>query len=178
VALFWPRFRGLSWAQWRQGLGWHTGRGWLREVGAGIVGYLTGLPILALGMVVTMVLAAFSRTAPYHPILDDAGRAGVWSALQIALIASVWAPLIEETMFRGALYHHLRQRGGWLASAVVIGLLFALVHPQGWTAVPALAALGGMFAAIREWRGSIIACMTAHSLHNGVMVAALLLMLR
>src|SRR5690606_8672697 len=43
--LFWPLFRGMSWERFRGELGWHRGRGFFREVGCGILGYLAGLPI-------------------------------------------------------------------------------------------------------------------------------------
>ena len=80
-------------------------------------------------------------------------------------------------MFRGAFYHHLRRRLPWPAAAIVVATLFAAVHPQGWAAVPALAGLGFAFAAIREWRGSIIASAVAHALNNGVVTLLLVLLL-
>jgi len=35
-----------------------------------------------------------------------------------------------------------------------------------------------VFAAIREWRGSIIGCMAAHALHNGLALTFAILLLR
>jgi membrane protease YdiL (CAAX protease family) len=43
-------------------------------------------------------------------------------------------------------------------------------------AVPALMALGFIFAMLREWRGSLIAPITAHALNNGMVVTALLIL--
>ncbi len=79
-------------------------------------------------------------------------------------------------MFRGALFHHLRRRHGWWLSAVASALLFAAIHPQGLAGIPGLMSLAIVFAGIREWRGSLIAPITAHFLNNGIIVTLLLLM--
>jgi len=53
---------------------------------------------------------------------------------------------------------------------VIMGVLFAAIHPQGLATIPALAGLAIGFALIREWRGSLIAPMAAHAMHNGILV--------
>jgi membrane protease YdiL (CAAX protease family) len=45
-------------------------------------------------------------------------------------------------------------------------------------AVPALGSTALVLAALREWRGSIIAPMVAHACHNFIATTALLLLLR
>ena len=94
------------------------------------------------------------------------------------LLGCVWAPITEELTFRGVLYAHFRERHGWLLSATAVGTLFAVVHPQGWTVYPVLAAVGFVFASIREWRGSILPSMVAHAFHNGIVLTLAVLMLR
>ena len=54
------------------------------------------------------------------------------------------------------------------------GFIFAVIHPQGLLAVPALTAMGFGFALLREWRDSLIAPMVAHALNNGMIVAMIL----
>jgi membrane protease YdiL (CAAX protease family) len=51
-------------------------------------------------------------------------------------------------MFRGVLYRHFREstqnRGPWvsvLVSTLTSSFLFAVIHPQGWLAVPVLMAI-------------------------------------
>ena len=63
-------------------------------------------------------------------------------------------------------------------TVLISAFIFAVIHPQGLTAVPAIMALGATFALIREWRGSIIASATAHALNNSLMISLLVLMLR
>lgn len=171
VALL-PRLFGYSWAEWRDATGWHRGAGVLREIGRGLLGYICGLPVLLGGFLVTAWLSALAGTRLSHPIVEEAEHAPFAWAI---LTAVVWAPIVEETLFRGIFFRYLRARTSMLAAALVTGFVFAAVHPQGWTAIPALMAIGAWLAVLREWRGSIIASMTAHALHNGILVTALYL---
>ena len=175
-AFFWPLLRGVSRSELREGLGWHRGRGVWREIGAGIAGYLAGLPLLAGGALITLLLQRWAHSDTSHPIVNEFGRGG-WRTVRLFLLAAVWAPVVEETMFRGALYHHLRARLPWPAAAGTVALLFAAVHPQGWAAIPVLGAIAFSFATLREWRGSIIAPAVAHAINNGAVTLLLVLLL-
>ncbi len=80
-------------------------------------------------------------------------------------------------MFRGVLYRHLRDATGGagrvlsvVLSAAPSALVFAIIHPQGWVAVPALMALAVSFSLAREWRGTLIPCMIVHGISNGVVL--------
>jgi membrane protease YdiL (CAAX protease family) len=176
-AMLWPLWRGLSWQQLKGGLGWYRGRGIFREIGAGITGYIAGLPLVLIAMIVTIILTSRTESNVTHPIVLGQTH-GVWPILELYLLASAFAPLVEETMFRGALFTHLRQRHGWFMSAVISSFIFAALHPQGWTAIPVLGTIGFVFAGIREWRGTFIASAAAHALNNGVMVTVLILVMR
>jgi membrane protease YdiL (CAAX protease family) len=96
----------------------------------------------------------------------------------LGFLAAVWAPVVEETFFRGAFYSAWRQSGGRWVAGVGTGVIFAAVHPQGWTAIPALGAVGLVMALLREWRGSVIASMTAHALNNGTLFAVMVVVMR
>jgi membrane protease YdiL (CAAX protease family) len=172
----WPLFMGQRWAQWRAANGVHAGRGLLREIVCGILGYVAGFPVLVVGAIITIVLVRATGAEASHPIMKQLGGSwGTWTWM--LLLASVWAPITEELMFRGALFASLRERFGWWISAPVVALVFALIHPQGWAAVPALAAIAVVFAGIREWRGSVVGCMVAHGMHNAVAVIVATMML-
>ena len=175
-AMLWPRFRGVRGVEWRRGFGWTLPtRAW-REIGFGFLGYLAGMPIVFVGILITALLNALSGAHPTHPIIQEVGQGG-WPALGIFLLAAVWAPIVEETFFRGALFHSLRARWGWVVSALVSSLLFAGVHPQGWTVVPTLAALAIVFCGMRECRSSILASVTAHAMHNGATVLLMIFLM-
>ena len=148
-AIVWPLLRGVRISQWRSGIGWHAGRGLLRELALGWLGYIAGIPILVLGMVITFVIIRKTGVEAMHPIINEANGTAA-SALRIYLLAAVWAPLAEETLFRGLLFHHLRHRHGWWISALIVSVLFAAMHPQGWAGIPVLMAIAMVLAAIRE----------------------------
>ena len=173
ISLMWPRLRGMAWKDYRPALGWNLGKGFFREVGSGIVGFITGLPLLAAAIVVVVIMIRHTGASPSHPIINMLGQNPVY----LFLLACVWAPLTEESLFRGALFGHLRKSLSWATSGIIVGLIFAVLHPQGWVTIPVLAVVGFNLCAIREWRGSIIASMTAHALHNGAAVLMLVLAL-
>ncbi len=113
-------------------------------------------------------------SAPTHPIAEWIAL-GDWKVkLFVFILAAVIAPLFEETMFRGALFRAVRSRWRFLASALIGGFIFAIIHPQGWLGAPALTAMGLGFCMIREWRDSLIAPMTAHSINNGMITLGLI----
>ena len=122
VVLFWARIRGVPYKQIRKDIGWTTGNGFIKEIGTGIFGYAMTLPILCIGVLLTLLLFMIQQfmsggveAAPFrgtgggsHPIIVDLAN-GVWS-IRILLIfmAAVAAPVVEETVFRGVLYRQLR----------------------------------------------------------------------
>lgn len=167
---------GWSWADLSASIGLHRGRGVLREIGAGLAGYLAGLPIVILGIIITNLLAELFPVT--HPLAESVMEGGAdWSkALILASMACLFAPLVEELAFRGLLFTHLRGRLGLTFATVCSAVIFAAIHPQGLAGIPALMAIAAVFAGIRAWRGSLIAPMVAHALHNGVLVVMLLLL--
>jgi len=177
VGAFWPKFRGLDWKSYRESIGWLRGRGFFREVGAGITGYIAGLPLLAIAAILVSFLSRYTEKTPSHPIVQElGGNPAVVTAL--FFLACVWAPIIEETFFRGAIFGYLRGRFKWVISSIVTSIIFAALHPQGLVAVPLLAMIGFNLCAIREWRNSLIASMSAHALNNGSVFLLIILLLR
>ncbi|MFG0256323.1 MAG: CPBP family intramembrane glutamic endopeptidase [Phycisphaerales bacterium JB043] len=184
LVAFWPRLRGVPKDQWKLDVGWNKGKGIIREVFAGILGYLAGLPIVAIGIGCTFALMIFSEIInralglpdgpPTHPIAEQFDPSNVVILIATYITACVWAPFVEETIFRGALYHNTRRALHPIFAALFTGFLFAAIHPQGWIAIPALMSLGTVFALLREWRGSIIAPAIAHAINNGFVFTVLI----
>ena len=187
-ALAWPSLRGSTFARTCADIGWTRGRGVVREIGAGIVGWMGMLPIQLIGIVCTVVLmwmagvADGDSDAPTHPIIDALGDPfAVFTAFMVAVVL---APIVEETVFRGLLYRQLRsvsafRRGAVsvLASALITGLLFAAIHPQGVLAIPALMSIAIAVALAREWRGSLIAPVLMHGINNALAVTAMVIII-
>jgi membrane protease YdiL (CAAX protease family) len=177
VMFGWVAWRGVSVAQCLQALGWHEGRGFMREVAAGIGGYIAGLGVILVGGFVTYLLVRYTGAKVSSPVVQEL-RGDAVHILGIYAVACIFAPIMEETMFRGALFHHLRQRWGWAISAPLVAVVFAILHPQGWVAVPALGAIALVLAALREWRGSLIAPIAAHACNNFVVLTVTLLVMK
>ena len=196
-ALFWPVLRGIPWAQVRWEIGLRPGRQPGLEPVVGAATYAMALPMLALGVLVMFLIlqieGAFqgpTRTMdtfdpihiPSHPVMEPLIAHDWWVRLQVFVLASVIAPIVEETMFRGVLYRHLREATGrWafalsvLFSATLVSFVFAVIHPQGLEAVPPLMALAFTFCLVREWRGSLVPSMIAHGINNAVVLSFLIL---
>lgn len=185
VVPFWPLVRGMKWQRFAGTIGLHKGRGVAREIGMGVVGYLAGLPIFLGAVVLTMVLLmiqqALSREpiAPAeNPMIELVGGASPLLLIMFLVLATTWAPLCEELVFRGALYRHMRGYMPAVVAAILVGVLFGFMHNYGPLLTPPLIALGFNFALMREWRGSLIAPMTAHFLHNATSLTLVILLMR
>ena len=102
---------------------------------------------------------------------EELGNGTSWVLIMGAV---VWAPLVEELVFRGAFYRYLRPSFTVIGSTLISALLFSALHPQGLAGIPALMSIGIVLAVIREWRGSTIATMTMHAVHNSVLVTMMI----
>jgi membrane protease YdiL (CAAX protease family) len=50
---------------------------------------------------------------------------------------------------------------------LVTAAVFGMVHPYTTAGLVQVGMIGIVFGLLREWRGSLIAPMVAHALHNG-----------
>ena len=121
--LAWPVLRGVPWSQVRADIGWTSGRTrggpWLEILYAPLC-YAMTLPLLAVGVLLTFLLLLVDAAlagptpplapsgGPAHPIIVELAGGDLLLIAQVLLIGSVAAPIVEETMFRGVLYRHLR----------------------------------------------------------------------
>jgi len=181
IPLLWPRVRGVSMADFNAAIGFHRGKGWGKEIAAGAVGYLGVLAIASIGvslmLLLTLVGGWFQEGEPVspqaHPVVGWMYYGDFWTKLACLGLAAGFAPIFEEIFFRGALQRYFRGRFRFFASALLTGVIFAALHPQGFFAIPALASIGIGFSLLREWRDSLVAPMVAHAINNGALVLML-----
>lgn len=176
----WALLRGMKVQRWRRAIGLYSGEGVLKEIGCGIVAYIAGVPLFLFGVLISLVVLIVQSAmasgsggpieAPSNPIFDLISDGPVFVVVMVFVLATVWAPITEELIFRGALFRHLRGRLHWVLAAVISALLFAYMHSYGPLLVGPIIGLGLMFAFMRQWRGSIIAVMTAHFIHNATII--------
>lgn len=191
--IFWPIARGVPAKAHFQMLGLHRGEGVVREVLAGLFGYLAGLPVLLFAMLVTAALIIIRGSVsgggpggsggggtpiapPENPVLDVVSKGGLTVAMLYAL-ATLWAPIVEESVFRGALFRYMRSYVPLGVAAILSTLAFGFAHGYEWLALGPVFALGFNFAIMREWRGSLIGPVVAHALHNGTVLAIVITLL-
>lgn len=186
--IFWPILRGVPAQSHFRMIGLHTGQGVFREIAAGLFGYLAGIPVLILAVLVSAILIVGKSllggnaqgggappAPPENPVIEIVTQGGV-TVFMLYALATVWAPIVEECVFRGALFRHLRARVPLVIAAAVSTFAFGLAHGYEWMALGPVIAIGFNFAIIREWRGSLIAPIVAHALHNGTVLAILISM--
>ncbi len=183
AALGWPLLRGIPARQMARDLGlWWERPAW-RVPLEGFAAYAICLPLLLVGAIVAALLtkaleaAGASPQAPSHPLQEELAGAGLASGVALFVLAALIVPPIEEILFRGVLYRHLREWfgtwgpvAGFAAAAIASSLLFAAVHPQGIAFIPVLASLAVGFCIARELCGSVVPAIIAHGINNGVVV--------
>lgn len=190
VVPLWPLLRRVSFADLRAKIGWHSGQGVMREIGAGMYAYLAGLPLLAGAMAVSVVLmlvyqlimsAVFERPdagPPPNRVAEMISSVSGWKLVLLFSLATVWAPLVEESLFRGALYRALRTGMGVVWAALISSVAFGVMHGYAFFLLMPVITLGFIFALTREWRGSLIGPMVAHGLHNASVLTLAIIVFR
>ena len=194
TALVWPVVRGVPFSQFRQEIGW-TVQNPLKEVASSFGAYPAIATFLLPGFIIVLVLTSivagaqetheFARQpVPSHPIQQFLADGDTTMILLVVVSVCVAAPVVEETMFRGVLYRHLRDLSGrwhkWASvifAALLNGVIFASIHPQGLVAIPLLTTLAIGFSLAREWRDSLVCPMVMHGIHNGLVTCVGLLIL-
>lgn len=169
--ILWPSIWGVPLASFRRYLGLYLpDRGLLRDLILGPTAYIGSICVFL------VILAAYSAllfhlhvnvSSAAHPVVPLLlGSSDKTTTVMIVILAVVAAPIVEEIMFRGALYSWLRARTSAVFSIVISSLIFASVHPQGPIGILPLAVVGVMLSFLREWRGSLAASMAAHACFN------------
>lgn len=194
IVLIYPIMKGISFRQLCDDIGWKA-KGGIVDVFVSPINYIAGTPMMFCGLICVLILTVVSSfflpekpfgtgVAAGHPIQDIIANGEWFSIIYVVMMACVAAPIVEETMFRGVLYRHLRElSGGWarwgsvIFSAIFNGLIFAAIHPQGFIAIPLLTCLAINFSLAREWRDSLIAPVIMHAINNGAVTALMLLMM-
>lgn len=100
----------------------------------------------------------------------------------LVLTAVLLAPLSEELLFRGVLFQGMRARTGFWGAALASAGVFTLAHVgdgggpvADLIIVAGILPLGVVFAAVMQWRGSLVACAVTHAVYNAGGVALLIL---
>jgi membrane protease YdiL (CAAX protease family) len=144
------------------------------QLGAALAGFGIYLPLMLLSLIVVIWLAPALPSEQINPLMERSlDEMGVWMAMWMVLLAVVFAPVVEEVLFRGVLFQVLWQRTGrvWL-SALASGFLFAVIHPQFLGGIVSVTLLGVILAMVYAHTRSLLPCILIHALNNGMATLA------
>jgi len=97
--------------------------------------------------------------------------------VSLLVTGALFAPLLEETLFRGFIFGGLRQRLGWVKAALVSSAIFGAMHLSLAAFIPTFT-LGMIFCYLYQRSNSIWAGIIFHTLVNATSLTALLLILK
>jgi membrane protease YdiL (CAAX protease family) len=138
-----------------------------RNILWGVGGAVANLPILAVVLALSIPLNRFLPPAEHPATVELMQSSSPLVILQMILMACVFAPFIEEVMFRGTLFPALSKllsKPVW--AAILSSLVFAAIHPTGIPAWPALATIGGMSCFLSYQTKSLVPSIVMHGVHN------------
>jgi membrane protease YdiL (CAAX protease family) len=143
-------------------------QGWpmWKDLGLTVVGFVAYFFLAGLLM---MIFAAAFDWFDAEQVQDVGYKLGIvgWERMLAFVALVLVAPLAEEVIFRGWLYGKVRARAGFWASALVVSVLFGLLHGQ-WNVGVNVFAMSMVMCALREATGTIYAGVFLHMLKNGL----------
>lgn len=161
---------------WRQ-IGFRTANAG-RAALLGIAGFFCSLPFVFVAGVIAAILShtIFKHFhTPEQPFDEIVTQGSTLEVILVFLAASVVAPIVEETFFRGTLYSVFRSKTGVWPSVLLTSAIFAIIHPLPGGFLP-IFTLACVLALLRERTGSLLPGMVCHAVYNTMILifAALL----
>ena len=92
--------------------------------------------------------------------------------IAVGALAAILVPAIEELVFRGVAFPALARRFGTLPAAILISLVFAVMHEEVPTYAP-LFVLSMVFCIAYARTGSLLVPFAMHATHNLIQIALL-----
>jgi len=145
-----------------------TTAGWLRaspvtSIANGVGAYVAVFPIFA---ATSLLAVRLLPPSPPNAVIVALTQAPGWGdRVWFLLLLCIAAPVVEETVFRGAVYGAFRTRWSLPLAALASSALFAAVHVNLQSFVP-IVALGVGLCVVYERTRSLLPGMVAHSLFN------------
>ena len=148
--------------------------GWRRlDARTLVTGLVGAVAMYAATIVSAGIQYAVTRRQPHEAAVQLFGSTHDPALIAtFSLLATIAAPIVEESVFRGFLFNALlRYAPVWIA-ATISGLIFGLSHLSLSALVP-LACSGIVLAYVYHISGSLTASMLTHALFNALNLVAL-----
>jgi membrane protease YdiL (CAAX protease family) len=98
------------------------------------------------------------------------------SMVLFVVFGIAFAPLLEETIFRGFIFTALMDLYGWKAAVPLTALLFAALHISqlsgNWPSVAMILAVSYVFTVVRHRTNSVVPSIIMHTTYNATIFAA------
>ena len=129
---------------------------------------------MVLALTVMLASALFPpNDTPIEQLLSTPGAVAMF-----AFYAVLFAPALEETLFRGFLFRVVDQWAGPRAAVRTSAAAFGIVHaPQLWGSLAAILvifAVGYVLSEVRRRTGSLIPAVIVHTAYNGTILLVFL----
>lgn len=138
-----------------------------RNILWGIGGALANVPVLMIAMMISTSLFS-GLPDPEHPLTTQLAKDSSFPAVLLALfMASIFAPIFEEILFRGHVFPAITKVTKSLPLGIIASsLVFAAMHPTGIPAWLPLASLGAVSCWLTVQTGSLVPSIVMHAVHN------------
>ena len=141
----------------------------LTKPGGPVVGPVVGGYIIYFGLSFVLALIAASLFQIPDNESQELGfeNIGLLDGLTVFFILTIVVPFTEELLFRGFLFHVVRQRLSLTWTALIVSVLFGLVHGSVVVGIDVFA-LSLVLCYLREHTGSLWPGIILHGLKNTV----------
>lgn len=161
----------VAWLRFRGALSWRLYgplRPQLRHVAVGVGIGASGFVIVT--VLVEMANRAFGPVAPPEQSLMEASQQGGLATVIAAVSAILLAPVVEELIYRGALFQSVRAKLGLFPAMFISAGVFAVVHVELGQPLflMGLFLLALWLAAAFHRTGSILVPIVGHATFNAV----------
>ncbi|HEX7860653.1 MAG TPA: CPBP family intramembrane glutamic endopeptidase [Verrucomicrobiae bacterium] len=141
-----------------------------RTILLGVVVSVVVLPIaLSLGSLTEQIVRLFSPAAEFKdqlPVEMLKQASSVYDLAMKAIAAIIFAPIIEEVVFRGVMYPAVKKYFSPQTALWAVAVIFALSHPFNVRALLPLVVIGIILSFLYETTRNLLAPMIAHALFN------------
>lgn len=144
-----------------------------RDLGAGLVGYVSVFPLFFLTLVAVALLAySFSYEPPPHPLVEvflEEEKRAPWLIAYSIFLACVAGPVFEEIFFRGFCYPAFKKRWGVGVALTLSAGFFAFIHQNIFAFLPIFVLGLGLGYLYEKW-GTLVPSIVLHVVHNSIFI--------
>ena len=161
LALVWAVVTGLGKRPFWRTLGWS----WSSNVGPW-TSIFSAVLVLVVGGLLTWMVGGEATE------IDQIVSSSTAARISLALLATLTAPLVEETIYRGLLYSAFQRVTGNHWAVIIVATLFALVHVYQYRhnlgVIAAISIFSLSLTFMRAYSGRLLPCYVMHLVFNGI----------